>query len=38
VRANRAEIDAFVDYNYEQGLTRQRLGDTQIFSQSTLDT
>jgi 4,5-dihydroxyphthalate decarboxylase len=38
VRANRAEIDAFVDYNYEQGLTRQRLVDAQIFSQSTLDT
>ncbi len=37
VRANRAEIDAFVQYNHEQGITRRRLADEEIFARGVLD-
>jgi len=38
IRANRSTIDAFADYNYEQGMTRSRLSDKEIFAAATLDT
>lgn len=38
VRANRGVIDALADYNYEQGMTRTRLSDQEIFAAATLDT
>ena len=38
LRANRSTLDAFVDYNVEQGMVRSRLADDQIFARGTLDT
>jgi 4,5-dihydroxyphthalate decarboxylase len=38
IRANRSTIDAFADYNYEQGMTQSRLSDKEIFAAATLDT
>jgi 4,5-dihydroxyphthalate decarboxylase len=38
IRANRSTIDALADYNYEQGMTRARLSDKEIFAAATLET
>ncbi|HEY1371176.1 MAG TPA: PhnD/SsuA/transferrin family substrate-binding protein [Candidatus Binatia bacterium] len=38
IRANRSTIDALASYNHEQGMTRARLADKDIFAASTLDT
>ncbi len=38
IRANRSTIDALVTYNHEQGMTRARLADKDIFASATLDT
>jgi 4,5-dihydroxyphthalate decarboxylase len=38
VTASKADIDAWLDYNYEQGLTGSRLSYEQVFAGSTLDT
>lgn len=38
IRANRSTIDALADYNYEQGMTRSRLSDEEIFAAATIDT
>lgn len=38
ITANRATIDAFLDYNHEQGMTRNRLSYEDVFAGSTLDT
>jgi 4,5-dihydroxyphthalate decarboxylase len=38
VAANRTTIDWFLDFNLEQGLTRERLTDAQVFAADTLDT
>ena len=36
--ANKPNVDAFLDYNYEQGLTRTRLSYEEVFAPGTLDT
>jgi 4,5-dihydroxyphthalate decarboxylase len=38
IKADRNTIDWFLDFNLEQGLTRERLSDEQVFAASTLDT
>lgn len=38
IRANRSTIDAFVQYNLEQGMIRSSLSDKDIFASGTLDT
>jgi 4,5-dihydroxyphthalate decarboxylase len=38
IRANRSTIDALVQYNHEQGMTRSRLSDKDIFAAATLET
>jgi 4,5-dihydroxyphthalate decarboxylase len=38
IEANRTTIDWFLDFNLDQGLTRARLTDAQVFAASTLDT
>ncbi len=38
MKANQAVISAFLDYNYEQGLTKTRMSPEQVFAKSTLDT
>lgn len=38
IRANRSTIDALASYNHEQGMTRARLADKDIFAASTLNT
>ena len=38
IKANRSTIDAIIQYNQEQGMTRGKLADNEIFAQSTLDT
>jgi 4,5-dihydroxyphthalate decarboxylase len=36
--ANRGTVDAFLDYNFEQGLTKSRLSLEEVFAAGTLDT
>jgi 4,5-dihydroxyphthalate decarboxylase len=36
--ANQRTIDCFLDYNFEQGVTKTRLSPRQVFAGSTLDT
>lgn len=38
IAANANTIDTFLDYNYEQGLTKTRLSREQVFASGTLDT
>jgi 4,5-dihydroxyphthalate decarboxylase len=38
IAANRNTIETFLDYNYEQGLTKTRLSNDQVFAAGTLDT
>jgi 4,5-dihydroxyphthalate decarboxylase len=38
VSANRNTIETFLDYNYEQGLTKMRLTAGEVFAPGTLDT
>jgi 4,5-dihydroxyphthalate decarboxylase len=38
ISANQNTIDSFLDYNFEQGLTRSRLRNDQVFAKSTLET
>jgi 4,5-dihydroxyphthalate decarboxylase len=38
MKANRAAIEMFLDYNFEQRLTSTRLSDEQVFARGTLDT
>ena len=38
VSANRAFIDQYVQFNFEQGITTRALSDSEIFASSTLDT
>jgi hypothetical protein len=38
IAANRTTIDWFLDFNLEQGLTRERMTDAQVFAADTLDT
>ena len=38
IAANRNTIDTFLDYNFEQGLTKTRLSLDQVFAKGTLDT
>jgi 4,5-dihydroxyphthalate decarboxylase len=38
IKANASTIETFLDYNFEQGLTRTRLGNEAIFATGTLDT
>jgi 4,5-dihydroxyphthalate decarboxylase len=38
IKANRNTIDWFLDFNLEQGLTRERMTDEQVFAKETLDT
>jgi ABC-type nitrate/sulfonate/bicarbonate transport system substrate-binding protein len=38
IKADRNTIDWFLDFNLEQGLTRERLSYTQVFAAGTLDT
>jgi 4,5-dihydroxyphthalate decarboxylase len=38
ISANRNTIDAFLDYNFEQGLTKSRLSLEQVFAPGTLET
>jgi 4,5-dihydroxyphthalate decarboxylase len=38
IKANRNTIDTFLDYNFEQGLTKTRLSNEQVFARETLDT
>lgn len=38
IEQNRQTIDALIRYNHEQGMTRSRLGDSEIFARGTLDT
>jgi 4,5-dihydroxyphthalate decarboxylase len=38
IAANRNTIDWFLDFNLDQGLTRERMTDEQIFAAGTLDT
>jgi 4,5-dihydroxyphthalate decarboxylase len=37
IAANRNTIETFLDYNYEQGLTRTRLSAEHVFATGTLD-
>ena len=37
IAANRNTIDTFLDYNYEQGLTKTRLSAEQVYAAGTLD-
>ena len=37
IRANRGTIDALASYNHEQGMTRGRLADKDMFARATLD-
>jgi 4,5-dihydroxyphthalate decarboxylase len=36
--ANRSVVETFLDYNFEQGVTRTRLAPEQVFAAGTLDT
>ncbi len=36
--ANKNTIETFLDYNFEQGLTKTRLSPEQVFAAGTLDT
>jgi 4,5-dihydroxyphthalate decarboxylase len=38
VQANQNTIDTFLDYTFEQGLTKTRLPLDRVFAQDTLDT
>ncbi|HWP57507.1 MAG TPA: hypothetical protein VNL14_06460 [Candidatus Acidoferrales bacterium] len=38
IQANRSTIDALIEYNYEQGMTRGKLGYGDIFAEGTLAT
>jgi 4,5-dihydroxyphthalate decarboxylase len=38
IAPNRNTIDWFLDFNHEQGITRDRLSDEQVFAPGTLDT
>jgi 4,5-dihydroxyphthalate decarboxylase len=38
IAANQNTIETFLDYNYEQGLTKTRMSIEQVFAKSTLDT
>lgn len=38
IAANRNAIDTFLDYNFEQGLTKSRLPLDRVFARATLDT
>ena len=38
IEANRNTIEWFLDFNFEQGITRERLAPERVFAQSTLDT
>jgi ABC-type nitrate/sulfonate/bicarbonate transport system substrate-binding protein len=38
IAANRNTIDWFLDFNVEQGLTKERMTDAQVFAAGTLDT
>jgi hypothetical protein len=38
IASNRNTIDWFLDFNLEQGLTRERMTYEQIFANETLDT
>ena len=38
IASNRNTIDTFLDYNFEQGLTKSRLSLDQVFAKRTLDT
>jgi len=38
IRANRSAIDAFIQYHFEQGMTRGKLSYEEIFAASTIDT
>ena len=38
IKANQGTIDMFLDYNVQQGLTKNRMTVDQIFAKGTLDT
>ena len=37
IKQNRSTIDTFIQYNHEQGITRRRLADEEIFAHGILD-